>query len=63
MHAQEVNLLIKNYLKENLTISIEMDSEPEGYCSSRSINVKVKLFLGKEQIDEANDYATIPDKY
>lgn len=60
--TEQMKAALAAFLKENLTISIEMDSEPEGYCSSRSINVAVSIHLGEELISQAHDYATIPDK-
>jgi len=38
------------FLKENLTIEVELVPHERGYCKSDSYGVKVSIFLGEEVI-------------
>lgn len=49
-----------DYIRQNLTVRVEFNNEGcQGYDDAAKVRVRVKLFLGDEEIADADDFANI----
>lgn len=53
---------LKEFLKDNLSITITTKEEPRYFESSAYVEIKATLYFGSEVISESTDYINLPAK-
>ena len=59
MKTEEVQDIVREYLKENLTVCVITEKYYGDYGSGEGVKVKVQLFLEGEQICSEYDYTSL----
>lgn len=58
--TDEMKEAVKQYLKDNLSISVCVDIDWESYSDYKRVKVTSSLFLDGEVISTSDDSATLP---